>query len=287
MEEEETTEEIDDTEDEDLEEEDLEYEVSDEEEEADEEESEEEDEEEKESIDDKLKDLTEIGDKIKSATTHYDQLSKAIKEAQSSLHNIRQEKKAAKTGGDEAVFTDAQLQAILEEHPNEPGVQLQVLKQMIKQGLGGVEENAAKRAEQSARKGELDGYLTENWPELKQEGSEIWLAVNETRNQLNIENHPHGDFLATGAHVLMNIPEMIEKAKEEGRAEALKTKVETNRKEKIKSNKLPGSGKNKASGKITLSSDHKTTAKQIGLNSRQEKIYAQLLQKGRTINAEV
>ena len=84
----------------------------------------------------------------------------------------------------------------------------------------------------------------------------------------------------------MNVNEMLEKAKEEGRSEALKTKAESSRKEKIKSSKLTDTG-SKTSTKVSLSNDQAETVKQIGLNKRQQNIYAQLVKKGRTIHAEV
>jgi hypothetical protein len=216
------------------------------------------------------------------------ELQKAQKEINRLGYALRK-KEAPKKEEPEAKFTDAQLLNIMNDNADDPAVLFQVVKQMIAQGTEGVKDEAVNAAEIKRTKQELDNYLSTNWPDIKDESSESHKQLTEAKQWMQLDTHPYGDFLATAAVIMQQVPDMIENAKKEAKAEALKEKTEKTRKDKIKSNKAPKGGKK---GEVVgdLPSNFNEAAQTLGLNKRQKALYAKMIagaNKGAPMTAEV
>jgi hypothetical protein len=176
----------------------------------------------------------------------------------------------------EASFSDAQLKQIMEEHRDDPGVQIQVLKQLVNQELKGMKQDTLNEAEIGQTKKEIEDQLYQTYPDLKNDGSDMRKSVDEAKGKLHLNDHPFSDFLGVGALLLTQFPQLIEDAKKQGAEEALKGKTEDNRKERIKNTGLANRG-NKKGSQVDLSAQHNETAKQLGMNKQQKHIYKQML----------
>ncbi len=218
------------------------------------------------------KKFSDLETRLSERDSHVTDLNKAI-------HGLRKElkeTKAEKMESGETVFTDSQLVSLLEEHKDDAPTLLQVVKHVAKQSAKGAEKGAIDQAAMSGTKKELDGFLSTTYPDLSTDGSEIRVVVDQTKDRLGLSDHPYGDFLGTGAMLLQNIESFTAQAREEGKQEALKEVADGKRKEDIKK-KLPASpGGGKKKGSDVISSDVLKTAKQMGLNKAQTKIYAQM-----------
>jgi hypothetical protein len=229
------------------------------------------------STDTKLKELEEVSKNIKLATTHHEKLSRAITEAEGTLHRIRQEKKtSAKTDDEESKFTDAQLLGMMNEHKDDPAVMLQIIKHVSQESGKKSEERAVDATEIANVKKQTDSFVTKNWPEINEDGSDLRKDVDEAKKMLRIEDHPFSDYLGIAAALVTNLPDMITAAEERGKKTNIKDKNETNRKQGIKDNKLSDKGK-KTGVEVTLSAGAQETAKILGLSPTATKIYKTML----------
>ncbi len=229
------------------------------------------------------KKFSDLETRLSERDSHVTDLNKAI-------HGLRKELKETKTAkldSEETVFTDSQLVNLLEEHKDDAPTLLQVVKHVAKQSAKGAEKGAVDQAAISGTKKELDGFLSTTYPDLSTEGSEIRVVVDQTKDRLGLSDHPYGDFLGTGAMLLQNIESFTAQAREEGKQDALKEMADGKRKEDIKKNlpASPGSGKKGASS--VISADVLKTAKQMGLNKSQTKIYAQMRSKSKQTTVTV
>lgn len=208
-----------------------------------------------------------------------------VKESNRNFYGLRKKLKAMETKGDDkdANFSDAQLIGMIEEHQDEPGTMLQIMKQVGKQAASGEADVRIKAVEASQRKKEMDSYLLKTYPDAYDEGSENHKSIQQAKEYLHLTDHPLGDFLAGSSTMFLQVPEMLENVKKEARENALK--VEDARKKNIKQNSLE-SGKKKTASK-ELSSNYRSTAKQLGLSKSQTAIYAKLLTQGKTATVEV
>jgi hypothetical protein len=205
--------------------------------------------------------LAKIEKDYTSASTH-------IKDLQKALHATRQENKALKEGkgAGEEVFTDAQFKAILDEHGSDWGVAMNVLKQMVKQEQTKGSKQVLDDVETKQVRTNLDGFLSREWPEVLQEGTEAHTNVEKAKEHFRIQDSPYGTYLASGAVLLSNMPTIVKKIKEDARREALEGKTEAPK---------------------GLPVDVTSKAKQMGLNKRQTEIYAKLLKGGKRMAAEM
>jgi len=200
-----------------------------------------------------------------------------IAKLNSGAYKMRNEIKALKGKKEEdTTFTDAQITKILDEHRDDPAVLLQVFKQVAKQQTAGVKDDVVTATEIAQTKANLDNFLHDNWPELSDEKSQEFSQLQQAKQWMKIDDHPYGDFLSLGAVMLQRMPEMIEQAKKDGRAEALKEKSDSVRKKNVKGTKL--SGKGKMSGKVVVTDEIKTTAAEIGITDKKQlALYAKIL----------
>ena len=248
-------------------------------------EDEDEGEEEEEEEDDETEKRKAELEKIKEEAQYW----KEQKEKNRSLYFAEKNRKGKKTEDDDTgdvEFSDEQLLGMLEAHKEDNVVLLQIMKQVGKQAAKKGEKNAINAAEMASQKKQLDSYLSENWPEINDESSEIYGDVQKAKELLHLEDHPMADFLAAGSVVFMNMKEMIKQAEERGKKANLKDASDNNRKKSIKNKKLSPKGKETGS-KVTLPAQAQETVKQLGMNPRQAKIYAKLLKSKQPVATEV
>lgn len=181
---------------------------------------------------------TELEGRYSSLEKHKGDLDRAI-------HGLRQEIKKLKTdkkGEDEVEFTDAQLLQILKEHPGDENMQLQVMKQLQKQGGKKIEKSAADLADIKQKQSAQQSWMQQNLPaEIMAEGSQFQQDIERTKEMLKLDDNPYGDFVAAGVVAMMSMPAIIKAETEKVSKSSVKEKVEEKRKEKIKDTK-PKSG---------------------------------------------
>jgi len=207
-----------------------------------------------------------------------DELTANIKNLNAGAYKMRKalEAKDTKDGDEDSKFTDAQLLGMMNEHKDDPAVMLQIMKHISKESGKKSEENAVDAAEIATTKKQVDSFITKNWPEINEDGSDLRRDVDEAKKMLRIEDHPYSDYLGIAAALVTNLPDMIAAAEERGKSAKIKDKNETNRKQGIKDNKLSSKGKKKGA-EVKLPAQAQATAKQLGLTKSQVKIYKQML----------
>ncbi len=222
--------------------------------------------------------VADLETSLKESTSNAKAKDDHINDLNRGISSIRRELKAAKTAtADKDVeFSDAQLLSMLEEHKDDPAVQLQIMKQIGQQAAKGTKTDAVNEVEITGNKRQMAAILSKTYPDLNKEGSEMRTDVDSVKAKLGITDHPYGDYFATGALILQNFEGIITAAKEQGKTEALKIKGEEGRKKGIKASALASTG-GKKSKQVELSSKVKNNIKEIGLNPRQASIYAKLI----------
>ena len=244
-------------------------------------EDEDEGEEEEEEEDDETEKRKAELEKIKEEAQYW----KEQKEKNRSLYFAEKNRKGKKAEDDDTgdvEFSDEQLLGMLEAHKEDNVVLLQIMKQVGKQAAKKGEKNAINAAEMASQKKQLDSYLSENWPEINDESSEIYGDVQKAKELLHLEDHPMADFLAAGSVVFMNMKEMIKQAEERGKKANLKDASDNNRKKSIKNKKLSPKGKENTAT-VQLSSSAQETAKMLGFNKDKRKlaIYKKMIAAGK------
>jgi len=208
------------------------------------------------------------------------------KNLNTALHQARQTKKTTKLDDVAAPLTRSQLKQILEENPGDQEAQFNVLEYLAEQVARGVSSEAINTTEINRKKGELDTFLAERYPDIKIPGSGIREEIDETKDTLGLGNHPYGDYFAVAARVLDELPDLLKKAYEDGKSGKLKKDTEDARTDAINKGKLPSS--KKGTGKTeSLSKEQDETFTQMGLSESQRKIAKKLVAKKiRTVSVE-
>ena len=204
-----------------------------------------------------------------------------IKNLNVALHQARQEKKGKDTE-EEAPLTDQQLLGLFKEHQNDPGTLFNIIKYVAQQSAKGVEKKAVDASQIAQKKSDIDNRLIKAYPDLAKDDSELRTGVNSVKTDLNIDDHPYGDLFALGVMTMNNLETLMKQARDEGKQEALKGKVEDKRKETVKKNALTPGGEKPSKAKQSsteLSGKALDVAKQMGLNKSQSKLYARLISK--------
>ena len=266
---------------------DVELDDEDEDEEEDEDENDDDEDEEEDDGDDldkKRDQLTQEIEELEKKAAYWRQ----EKEKQRGIFFASQKDSRKKEGDDEEVeFTDAQLLGMLEQHKDDSTIMLQIMKHIGQQAAKKGKNEAVDAAAVASTKKEIDSFINQNWPEINEDGSDLRRDVEEAKKMLRLEDHPFSDYLGIAAAVMANVPDMIKEAEERGKKGGIKDKNEVNRKQAIKDKRLSEKGKKKGE-KVTLPAQAAQTAKQLGLNDRQAKLYSKLLNAGKKpVTAEV
>jgi hypothetical protein len=202
------------------------------------------------------------------------------------FYNLRQERKQKEAEGAPDAnkppqFTDAQLLKILEEHRDDPAVQLQVIKHMTEQSAAKVKKEAVEDSTIKQQQQQAEGWLKNNVPDLFDEGSELRAKTDEMRNLMRLDTHPLGDFLAVAAAQMAAYPEMIKQAREEERKKVLAEAAEVSRKKAVKGGG-PAGGTPPPKGSPSSDGEYIATGKSIGLTGEALKLYVQMRKQAKT-----
>lgn len=213
----------------------------------------------------------EVNNKVKKLESHIVGLNKALHEAR---QNVKEHKEVAET----PPLTQQQLRQMFNEHKDDPEVLYNLVEYMTNQAAKKGTDDAVDATELSRKKAEHDKIVRSHWPDLDIPTSELRTQTDQIKRTLDIGEHPFGDYMAMGAMIIDQLPKITQDAYEKGKAEALKDKTNNQRQADIKQDKLTPSGK-KVAKSDDLSDNFKATAKQMGLTSAQQKIYARLVKK--------
>lgn len=223
---------------------------------------------------------TETDKKLKEYERKLARLEEDKGNLKKALHEARQERKSKKKEEDdgETVLTDQQVLAILEEHKDDPKVMLNAIKYLAKQEAKGIKKDTLNESEIRAKKADIDKFLAQRYPQLNEEGSDVRVGVDKAKEALNLADHPFADYLAVGAGVLNQLPDICKHWFEEGKKAALDGKADEARKQQIKDGNLtPGKGNkdfDKGKGDTGLTPQQLETAKRLGFTTKaQLKLY--------------
>ena len=238
-----------------------------------------EDEENKESATPSGEDDEKESAELDTLKSQIERLSKDKKDLQVALHQARQAKKQEKESSGEDALSREQILGILNEHGDDKDTMLRVLEYMVDQKLKGAKDDTLNAAEINRKKHDLESNLIKANPDLADENSDLYHRVETMKGQMNLDQHPFGQYLAYSALVSASLPKIIEHWKEVGKREALDTTADNKRKAKIKDNALPPSKKDTGdSTKSTgLPQNFSETAKQLQLSKKQLAIYKSLI----------
>jgi len=214
-----------------------------------------------------------VGDRVKELESHITDLNKA-------LHEARQITKKHKEVAETPPLTKQQLQQMFKDHGDDPETMYNLVEYMTTQAAKKGTEDAVDATEISRRKAEHDKIVNSQWPDLSDSTSQLRTQANQVKDHLGIGDHPFGDYMAMGAIIVDQLPKITKEAYEKGKSEALKERTEEQRQKDVKQGKLTPTGK-KMAATIDLGDNFKTTAKQMGLTSAQQKIYARLIKKSK------
>lgn len=233
-------------------------------------------------LDDVAKELAEI--KAENA-----ELKKAAKRA---FYSERQERKAEKkeAKGDDVTLSDAEIKAIMKEHKDDPEVIFNAVTYKVQQMMKGGVKSAVNEVEVKNKQEKLSTILRERLGEaFDDDDSDARKSLMKTRQTLNLEDHPFGDFLAYGAAIADMLPNLAKQWYERGKKDALGKTADDGRKSDIEDGKLTPSGDRKPDGNGKpnkgLTDSQKETAKLMGFDKdpRKMKIYTdQIIKRSRT-----
>jgi hypothetical protein len=192
------------------------------------------------------------------------------------LHEARQERKSkGKADDDEDTLTDTQIDAIIEQHKDDPATMRNLIRYIAKKEAKGIKKDAMGEAEMLTRKREADQLLRNRIKDFDDDESENRAAILTVKGKLGLDDHPMGDLLAAGFIAFEASPRIYQAGVEAGKKMALSEKGEKGRKEEIKDGQIPKGKGSDGKGKISKVSAE--TVKQMNLNPRQAKIYERLI----------
>jgi hypothetical protein len=199
---------------------------------------------------------SELETRYKSAESHIADLNRGMHGLRQELKKLKSEKKE----DGEVEFTDAQLLNVLKEHPGDEQMQMQVMKQLVKQQGKKTEQSAAEIAETKQKQAAQQSWMQNNIPpHLLAEDSPFRRDVESAKDFLGLGDSPYAEFLGSAVAITMNMPTIIKTEVEKASKGIVKEKVEEKRKESIAGNKTKtkaeesGTGKGGAEVKLTAS----------------------------------
>lgn len=220
---------------------------------------------------------------FKELQAKVDKLEQDKKNLNTALHQERQARKKPGAGQE---LSEAELKQILEDNPNDPEVQLNVVKYLAERAATGKATEAVSAAEVTKKKRELDTFLLERYPDISDPASETRVEVEEAKRNFGLQEHPYGDFFAVASKVLEDLPDLLEQAYNDGLKGKKKTDAEKKRVSNIEGNK-PASSKDSSAKPGKLTDGQKDTANQMGLSGNALKAYKKIVgKKASTVSVE-
>lgn len=228
-----------------------------------------------------LKDFEDVKDSVKT-------LEKELKRSQGDKTNLNKalhEARQKKVVTEDAPLSDDHLLKILDDNVGDSQTILNIVKYQAEQAAKKVSGEVVNDADMKKKAKEAGDILTSMYPDLSEDGSEMRTAVDETKGYYGLDDHPMGDFFATGIQVLNALPGLIASAEKRGEETALKGKADGKRKQEISDN-LSHTRRDKQSSGTGLTESQNETAEQLGLSSAQMKTYKQIVGKSATVQVK-
>jgi hypothetical protein len=224
-------------------------------------------------------------DPLEAIRKDYDaKLEAAQKEINRLGYALRRDKKEPKEEAKPA-FTDAQLLAILQEHSGDPTVTLQVMKEIVKTGTKDVEANAEKAADIKQKRNEFERYMETTYPRVLEDGTPEGEAVDKAIDWLHLDGHPFAKYLAIATMQLNQLPQIIEKVKEDTKKELLGKTAETKRKDGIKKTAPANAGTPEKKTTVLTTEQMQTAKRLFGNDKALIARYASMLGKDSSVTA--
>lgn len=221
--------------------------------------------------------------KIQNLEKQLNQLGYAYRQMQKQ----QQQKQEAPKQDEEEALTPDQLKSLMAEHKDDPATLYNIMEYIGKQSAKSASKETMNAQHVARLKQQVDGYVSQAFPELQDESSPARHKVNEIKNAFMLKDHPAGDYFAASAFIADNIETIKKQAYEQGRQDGVKGKAEGKRKENVADTAPVSSKKAPPKKSGNLSGAHAQTAKQMGLTPSQQKIYQTLVAKKDSTQAEV
>lgn len=229
-------------------------------------------EEEEEKDDVSVKELETLKEELSSLKTTVGSLKTDKRNLNKALHESRQKSKAVK----DEPLTEDQLLQILKDADGDAQTIMNVVKYQAEQAANKSTGKAVVDADTKKKADEAQTTLDVMYPSLADDSSEMRQAVNKTKSYYGLNDHPLGDFFATGVQILDALPSLISAAEKRGKETALKGAADGKRKESIKGNLSHGK-KGKKSSTAGLSESQSETATQLNLTASQLKTFKKIV----------
>ena len=244
---------------------------------------------EKQPVSDTDKRLKTLEENYQKASTHIEDLNKALSQARIINQRLRKEMEGGKKkeGADE-FLTDDQAKSILEEHGNDWDTVFRVMNHQAAKAAAKARGEVVNELETKQTLERINAYLQQEWPDVLNEDSAIANDVQTTMDKLGIAANPFGRFLAGGAMLMTNWKKILADKEAAIRKEVLGEKAESARKEVVKKTGLTAKTASDKRGTpgVSLPANLEDRAKQMGMTKRQKEIYARLV-KGGNLSAQV
>jgi hypothetical protein len=186
------------------------------------------------------------------------------------LHEERQKNKKKDAKEEEVVLTDAQLLGLLDEYKDDKKTLLNVIKYQAQLAAKGAAKDTVSTADIQRKKKEAEDYLLKTYPDLAKDDSELRGAVNKTKENLDLNDHPYGELFGTAVTFLMSAPAILKNAYDKGRKDAEDGVAEKTRKELIKDGKLTPNKGDKGDKGAKGTPETRDIAAKLGLKSPQQ-----------------
>jgi len=205
-------------------------------------------------------------------------LKKQLSDLNRALHIERTKKKEKEPADEEVQLSNADIEKIIADHGDNPETMRQLHEYMAKREAKVVTADFVEKERQNKLQSVNDSWVSNKWPALTQEGSEARQKVDELKVNLNLANHPMGDYLAASAFVNDNLPTLQKQWFEAGKAEALGEKTETVRKKRVANGSLISPKKSSSKSTPKLDSDAELAQRILGIDGPEsKKMYADMV----------
>jgi hypothetical protein len=225
-----------------------------------------------------VEDFEKLKGNYENAARHIENLNRALTESRNKL----KEKEKGNGAEKETQLTDAQIRDLMVEYKDDPDTMLKLTKYVAEQAAKGASVKAVETAKVIENKKELSAFLSQRYPDLSRPESELRSSVDKTLEEFGLSDNPYGEFLAVGVQTVMQMPNLMQHAYQQGRKDEAGGKAEKTRKELVKGSELSPKGKGTPPTGSSLSAGEMDTAKRLGLKGTQLKTFSRILNKKAT-----
>lgn len=169
------------------------------------------------------------------------------------------------------------LEAIWSEHKDDPSVALNVIDYYMKQATEDSSKKAVDAVKISQIKSVTDKFVSERFPEILDDTSEVRATASSWKSELGLEDNPYADFIVGSVLRSMNFEEKLQQAHQAGLDGKKKTASENTRKVSLKTDKLETSS---SPSSKKPSKGLSEVERILGLRTpQQRKLYAEMTRK--------